>query len=165
MAPYAAQRTLGPRVPASAEAEQNLEIDEKNRARWRTELYKAKSHHSSYKEELKEKDLLKRWPMFLDLQTKRKGHGAQQALREMQSMRPGKDATEEEVGEVSREMSFRTPCWQGKTAGTDIPERVLSPAEVYVINCKYLELNAAFQRRVAIDEATDEAEQNLEIER
>lgn len=61
-------------------------------------------------------------------------------------MRPGKDATKE-IGGVCREMSSRTPCWQGKTAGTDIPERVLSPAEVYVINDKYLELNAAFHAK------------------
>ena len=57
-------------------------------------------------------------------------------------------------------MSFSTSYWQGKIAGTDIPERVLSPAEVYVINDKYLKLHAAFHARGHAEE-----EQNVKNER
>ena len=58
-------------------------------------------------------------------------------------MCPGKDATEKEIEEVCRERSFHAPYWKGLTARTDIPGRVLSLAEVYVINRKYLELAEA----------------------
>ena len=52
-------------------------------------------------------------------------------------------------------------------AATDIPERVLSPAEVDVINKKYLELKAAFDAKRQSQEAglaIAEAEQNLTMQ-
>ena len=57
-------------------------------------------------------------------------------------MCPGKAATLEEIDEICRETPFHTPFWKGKTAQTDVPERILAPAEVEVINNTYLELNA-----------------------
>ena len=70
----------------------------------------------------------------------------------------------EDIEEACRETPFRTPFWKGNTSHTDIPERVLSPAEVDVINRKYLELNAAFLAKrhgQNTGEAIAEAEQNL----
>ena len=70
----------------------------------------------------------------------------------------------EDIEEACRETPFRTPFWKGNTSHTDIPERVLSPAEVDVINKKFLELKAAFDAKrpsQAAGEAIAEAEQNI----
>lgn len=111
--------------------------------------------------------MLKRWPKFLDLHTELPDTGEVAALLEMRATCPGKDAAKEEIGQGCRERSFRTPYWQGKTARTDIPERVLSPAEADMINDKYLEFNSAFHAKSCEQNARvaiAEAEQNLEIE-
>ena len=68
--------------------------------RGRKELYTGKSKDSKYKEDIKQRDLLKRWPKFLDLQAKLPGPGGLAALLEMQLMCPRKDATKEAIGEV-----------------------------------------------------------------
>ena len=80
----------------------NMTNDNANRTKWRTELYKAKSHGSKYKEDIKEPGLLSRWPKFLDLQTKLPDPGEVAALLEMRSMCLGKDASKEEIGEACR---------------------------------------------------------------
>ena len=83
---------------------------------------------------------------------------------EMRKMCPGQPATLQEIEEACRETHFRTPYWKGKTGDTDIPDRVLSPVEVDVINRKYLELNAAFLAKrhgQNTGEAIAEAEQNI----
>ena len=138
---------MDPKLFPNAEAEQNLEIEQRNRERRREELYKAKSQHSNYKEDIKEKDLLARWPKFLDLQVKLPDPGEAATLVEMRKMRPGKAASKEDIEGVCWERLFRTPKWLGRRAGTDIPGRVLSPAEVHGINDKYLKLNAAMLKR------------------
>ena len=73
--------------------------------------------------------------------------GESAALVEMRTMCPGKPATLEDIEEACRETPFRTPFWKDNTSQTDIPERLLSPAEVDVINKKYLELEAAFDAK------------------
>ena len=88
--------------------------------------------------------MLSRWPKFLDLQVKLPDPGEIAALMEMRKMCPGKPATLEEIKEISQETPFQTPFWKGNTTDTNIPERPLSPAEVDVINRKYLELKATF---------------------
>ena len=111
--------------------------------------------------------MVKRWPKFLDLQIKLPEPGELVALEQMKSMCPGREADQVEIREVCREMSCRTPFWRGTRVDMDIPERVLSPVEVYVINCKYLELNAAFhakRREQNTRGAIAEAEQNLRHE-
>ena len=114
--------------------------DRKYRSKWRTELYKAKSHDSKYKDKLKEPGLLSRWPEFLDLQVKLPEPPESVALEEMRKMCPGKPATLEEIEEISKETPFYRPFWKGRTTDTDIPARRLESAEVDVINRKYLEL-------------------------
>ena len=91
---------------------------QKARARWRTELYKGKlrdSRDNKYKNEIKEPGLLRRWPMFLDLQVKLPDPGEAAALVEMRKMCPGKAATLEEIKVSCRQADFRTPYWKGKT--------------------------------------------------
>ena len=76
----------------------------------------------------------------------------------------GQPATLEEIDAACKETPFHTPFWKGKSSATDIPERVLSPAEVDVINSTYLELKAAFDaKRQGQDAgvAIGQAEQNL----
>ena len=97
--------------------------------------------------------MLSRWPKFLDLQVKLPDPGETAALVEMRWMCPGKAATLEEIDEICRETPFHTSFWKGRTAQTDIPERILSPAEVDVINRKYLELKAPFDTKKRNQEA------------
>jgi hypothetical protein len=117
-----------------------------------------------FKEDMPEDTMLDKWPKLLDLQVKLPDPGETAALVEMRTMCPGKPATQEEIEEACRETPFRTPSWKGNSAKTDIPQRVLAPAEVKVINNTYLKLNAAFlAKRQGQDagEAIAEAEQNL----
>ena len=100
---------------------------------------------SKFKEDMPAGMLLEKWPKFLDLQVTLPSPGELVALAEMQRMSPGKPATLEDIEEACRETPFRTPFWKGNTSRTDIPERVLAPAEVEVINRKYMELKAAFK--------------------
>ena len=103
----------------------------------------------------------------MDLQVKLPDPGETAALVEMRMMCLGKLATLEEIEEISRGTPFHAPFWKGMTAQTDIPERVLSPEEVDVINRKYLELNAEFdakRRSQDTGEAIAEAEQNLTVQ-
>ena len=118
--------------------------DQVNRTQLRCECYSGKTKRSKYKDAVKEPGLLSRWPKFLDLQVKLPDPGETAALVEMRKMCPGQPATLEEIEAACKETPFHTPFWKGKMAITDIPERVLSPAEVEVINNKYLELNTAF---------------------
>ena len=129
--------------------------DQMMRTQWRTELYKAKSKDSKYKDDIKEPGLLSRWPKFMDLQVKLPDPGETVALVEMRKMCPGKPATLEEIEEISQETPFHTPFWKGQKVDTDIPERPLPPAEVDVINRKYLELKAAFDAKRASQSPTE----------
>ena len=79
--------------------------------------------------------------------------GESAALVEMRTMCPGKPATLEDIEEACRETPFRTPFWKGNTSHTDIPERVLAPAEVEVISRKYMEPKAAFDAKRRSQEA------------
>ena len=88
---------------------------DKHRTQWRSELYKGKSKDNKYTQTIKEPGLLSRWPKFLDLQMKLPIPGVSVALREMESMCPGKAATLEEIKVSCREAEFRTPYWKGKT--------------------------------------------------
>ena len=63
-------------------------------------------------------------------------------------MCPGKDATLEEIKEACHEKQFHTAYWRGITPGTDIPERVLCPDEVYLINKWYLQYCRFHARRL-----------------
>ena len=101
--------------------------------------------------------LLTEWPKFMDLQMKMAMAQAGDAalLVEMGKMCPGQPATSEEIEEISRETPFHTPCWKGQKVDTDIPDRLLSPAEVDVINRKYLELKAAFDAKRASQSPTE----------
>ena len=142
----------------------NTNNDQMNRVQWRTELFKGKSKDSKYTCPIKEPGLLSRWTKFLGLQVKLPDPGETAALVEMRKMCPGQPATLEEIEAACKETPFRTPFWKGKSSATDIPERVLSPAEVDVINRTYLELKAAFDaKRQGQDAgvAIGQAEQNL----
>ena len=112
-------------------------------------LKKKRGTDNKFKEDMPEAMLVEKWQKFLDVQVKLSDHGETAALAEMLRMCPGETATLEDIEKACRETPFRTPFWKGKTADTDIPERVLSPAEVDVINRKYLELNAAFLEKAA----------------
>ena len=72
-------------------------------------------------------------------------------------------ATLEEIEEACRETPFHTPLWKGRTPDTDIPERTLEPAEVDVINKKYLELKAAFDAKRQSQSAGGEASSNVAV--
>ena len=140
--------------------------DQRTRANLRGECYlkKKRRNDGKFKEDLPNDLVLEKWLKFLDLQAKLPNPGETAALAEMRKMCPGQLATLQEIEEIHREMHFRTPYWKGKAADTDIPERVLTPAEVDVINCKYLELNAAFLEKrhgQNTGEAIAEAERNL----
>ena len=101
--------------------------------------------------------LLTEWPKLMDLQMKMAMAQAGDAalLVEMGKMCPGQPATLEEIEEISRETPFHTPCWKFQKVDTDIPDRLLSPAEVDVINRKYLELKAAFDAKRASQSPTE----------
>ena len=101
--------------------------------------------------------LLTKWPKFMDLQMKMAmAHAGDAALLvEMRKMCPGKPTTLEEIEEISQETPFHTPFWKGQTVDTNIPERPLPPAEVDVINRKYLELKAAFDAKRASESPTE----------
>jgi len=129
--------------------------DQCNRIKWRTELYKAKSKDSKYKDDIKEPGLLSRWPKFLDLEMEMASAGETVALGEIRKMCPGKPATLEEIEEISKETPFYTPFWKGQTTDTDIPARPLEPAEVDVINRKYLALKAAFDAKRSSQNPTE----------
>ena len=142
--------------------DQNLEIDEGDRAMWRTELYKAELCLFKCCPGLKLR-LFKRWFMFLDLHAKLPDPGEIAALREIRLLRPGKDVTLDEIKEACREVSFRTP-------DTDIPGRLLCPAEVSLINVCYLQYCSIRARRLEQklwmlnDLPTAEVGRNLETE-
>jgi hypothetical protein len=128
-------------------------------ARLRKECYLKKKggYDGKYTEDMSEDMLLEKWSKLLDLQVELLNPGETAALVEMRKMCPGKPAILEEIEEACRETSFRTPFWKGRM---DMPERILLPAEVDVINRKYLELKAAFDAKgqsrdgiVAIGEA------------
>ena len=145
----------------------NTNNDQKSRTKLYNELWKGKSEHTQYKETIKEPGLLDRWPKFLDLQARLPDPGGPAALVEMRKMCAGKAATLEEMEEACRETAFHNPFWNGKTATTDITERILSPAEVEVINNTYMELNAAFLAKLQgqdAGEAIAEAEQNRTVQ-
>ena len=133
----------------------DMNNDQANRTKWRTELYKAKSHGSKYKDDIKEPGLLDRWPKFMDLQVKLPDPGETAALVGMRKMCPGQPATLEEIETVCQETPLHTPFWKGMTTDTDIPARPLEPAEVDVINRKYLELKAAFDAKRASQNPTE----------
>ena len=102
-------------------------------------LKKKRGSDNKFKEDMPEGMLIEKWPKFLDLQAKLPEPGETAALVEMRKMCLGKPATFEELEETCRETPFHTPFWKGKMATqTDIPERVLLPAEVEVISNKYL---------------------------
>ena len=140
--------------------------DQRDRKALRKECYlkKKRGMDAKFKEDMPEGALLGKWPKFLDLQVSLPDPGETAALVEMRNMCPGKSATLEKIEEACQETRFRTPFWKGKTSDTDMPGRILSPAEVDVINKKYLELQAAFDAKrqsQAAGEAIAEAEQNL----
>ena len=107
-------------------------------------LKKKRGMDRKLKEDMPESMLLKKWPQLLDHQIKLPEPPNNVALDEMRKVCPGKPATLEEIEEISQETPFQTPFWKGNTTDTNIPERSLSPAEVNVINRKYLELKATF---------------------
>ena len=120
-----------------------IQCDRKN-LRKECYLNKKRGSNGKFKEDIPEGILLDKLPKFLDIQVKLPELGETAALVEMRRMCPGKAASLEEIEEACRETRFHTPFWQGRTTDTDIPERTLEPAEVEVINKKYLELKAAF---------------------
>ena len=123
--------------------------DQRTRANLRGECYlkKKRSNDGKFKGDLPNDLVLEKWLKFLDLQAKLPNPGETAALAEMRKMCPGQPATLQEIEEIRWETHFRTPYWKGKAADTDIPERVLSLAEVDVISCKYLELDVGFIAR------------------
>ena len=138
--------------------------DQKSRTLWRNECYTGKSKDSKYTSSIKEPGLIDRWPKFLHLQVKLPDPGVSAALFEMRRMCPGEPASSDEIEKLCKETPFHTPLWQGRTPQTNIPERILAPAEVEVINNTYLELNTAFMVKregQAAGAAIAEAEQNI----
>ena len=116
-------------------------------------LKKKRGTDAKFKEDMSEHMVLQKWPKFLVLQVQLPDPGESAALVEMRTMCPGKPATLEDIEEACRETPFRTPFWKGNTSHTDIPERVLAPAEVEVINRKYMEPKAAFDAKRRSQEA------------
>ena len=103
--------------------------DQKTRTKLRNELYKGKSEHSQYQDEIKLPGLLQRWPTFLQLEYDLPTPTKSEALAQMRIMCPGRaGVTVEEI--AAEETTYTTPAWKGRTATTDVEPRDLSPEEV-----------------------------------
>ena len=138
--------------------------DQKIRTKLRNELYKGKSEHSAYKDPIKELGLLERWPKFLQLQYDLPTPTKSEALAQMLATCPGKRTSLEEIADIIQDTPYETPAYKGTKESTHIKPRPLSKEEVYVINNKYLELQAEFvaeRNSQAANEAIANAEQNL----
>ena len=130
-----------------------LSIDErqterKNANQLRKELYTAKDHSSKSREDLKEPGLLSRWPKFLQLEMKLPKPSPTEVLANMRLMCPCEPVTNEEIAAIIEEKGpFKTPEWQDQSETTRIPPRVLSIAEVEVINKVYLDLKDELRKK------------------
>ena len=118
-------------------------------------LKKKRGMDRKFKEDMLEGMLLTKWPKFFALEVKLSSFGTNAELQEMKKMCPGEPKSLEKIKKMCQREAFHTPFWKGSTTDTDIPERPLSPAEVDVINRKYLELKATFDAMRARESTKD----------